>query len=70
MEKRARLKLSLDRLCIQNEEEKDSFLFYLSSHSWFQVDRMYICYRTQISSKLVWRKCCKQGQLSLKEGDT
>ena len=36
--------LSFDRLYIQNEEEKDSFLFYLSSHSWFQVDWMYVIY--------------------------
>ena len=36
--------LSFDRLYILNEEEKDSFLFYLSSQSWFQVDRMYVIY--------------------------
>ena len=50
MAKRARLKLSLDRLCIQNEEEKDSFLFYLSSHSWFQVDWMYVIYTYSTSN--------------------
>ena len=36
--------LSFDRLYILNEEEKDSFLFYLSSQSWFQVDRIYVIY--------------------------
>ena len=45
MEKRARLKLSLDRLYIQNEEEKDFsilFIFTLLVSSWPNVYMLYV----------------------------
>ena len=44
MAKRARLKLSLLIGYTYRMKRKKTFLFYLSSHSWFQVDWMYVIY--------------------------